>query len=172
VIALNESISKDSFDKYDTYMILASTTGGYYDPEKNSLQLFNYADKDFDDIPTISLNKDNVSEKLAQFTSYLTSFLPLIFTFLFILAFLSFAVGIFLGTILFSIFTAFLAWILGKIWGVENTFGTWYLKAIHADTLHILLVWTIGWIIPLSIIPFFGTILVLIVLFVNDNFRK
>lgn len=173
-ISTNENITRDSFQKYDSFVILASTTGAVYDADKNSINFFNYknSDVDINEIQNITVDKNFAVEKINSVSGYLFKILPYIAVIFVLGYFILASIAIFVGTLIFAIFSAFLAWLIGKIWGIEKVYRVWYLKAVHADTLYILLAWTIGFILPFTVIPFANTILVLLVLFFNDSFKK
>ncbi len=168
----NENISLESFRKYNSYAILSSTTGAFFDSEKNSVNFFKYTDENFKDVDNLSIDKNTAINNVNSVSEYLLKILPYFMLYMSVLYFIIVGIMIFIGTLIFSIFIALLSWLIGKIWGINKDFTTWYLKGIHANTLYILLAWTVGFVFPFTMVPFAGTILVLLVLFFNDNFKK
>jgi hypothetical protein len=156
-------------DQYDTFFVMATSSAAYRDREVT--KVLNYEDIE-DKYPDLVINKNLVREKTRDVAYYINSAMPYIFIFGFILLFIFFVLAIVAGELIGAIFFGFLAYIVAKILNIQSTFGTWYLKAIRADTLFLVLSWTVGWIIPFTVIPFVNTFVVLLVLYFNNNFKK
>ncbi len=171
-ISPNEPIDLNSFEKYKSFAILSSTTGAIYDTEKKSIELFQYKDKNLQEIQNLTINKNSAFETLNLLSDYLFKLFPYFLVLFSFSYFVIVGIFIFIGTLIFSLFTALISFLIGKFLNIEKDFQTWYKKSIHADTLYIILAWTIGFIFPVFLIPFSNTILVLLVLYFNDNFKK
>lgn len=172
VVAPQEEFTNDLFDKYKSYAIFASSTAGFFDPQKETIQTYHYKDKETGHVANLEITHDFAKEKIQTVSEYLNSILPFIFFLLAVLMFVCLSVYIFISALVFAIFTALLAWLIGKLTKSDLGYGDWYLRAIHADTLYILLAWTVAWIIPFTFIPFMNTIFVLGVLYLNKNFER
>jgi hypothetical protein len=171
-IDVTENINRNSFEKFDSYLVLSSTTGAYYDTEKNAVNFFDYENMGDEVGEDITVTKDDVISKVIYYSEYFESILPMLYALAILFMLVFFTIFIFIATLLYTLFSALLAWTLGKIWNKNHTYGVWYRKSLHADTLYIILAWTIGIIFPFGIIPFANTIFVLLVLYFNDNYKN
>lgn len=171
-VSPNEPITLNSFEKYKSFAILSSTTGAIYDIENKSIELFQYKDEDLQAIQNLNINKNSAGETVNIFSNYVFKYFPY-FLISFMFAYFFFVgIFIFISTLIFSLFTTLISFLVGRFSNIEKDFLVWYKKTIHADTLYIILVWTLGFVFPFAIVPFSNTILVLLVLYFNDNFKK
>lgn len=170
-IDVTENINRSSFEKFNSYLVLSSTTGAYYDTEKNAVNFFDYEDMSDGEDDNITVTKDDVISKVIYYSEYFESILPYLYVLVLVFMLVFFTIFVFIATLLYTLFSALLAWTLGKIWNKNHTYGVWYRKSLHADTLYILLAWTIGIVFPFGIIPFANTTFVLLVLYFNDNYK-
>lgn len=171
VISANEEFSPVLLDKYDTLGVMASSSLGFYDESEERMEVIDYTDVD-EEYNDIVVDKDLAMSKAEIAAEYINASIPYIYTLGVLFVFLACLLMIFFGELLLALVTGLIAFLIAKFKKIGGTYKSWYLKSIHADTLWLVLAWTLGWIIPFSVIPLLNSIVVIVVLFVNDNFKK
>lgn len=180
VLSSGESINQDSLNKYNAYAVISSTTIAYEDSKDVGVKLARVEDikKEFEkeDMPTnLVIDKNFALEKTEQATKFLSIFLKFLYPLMFVIVFVCMFMYFILAGFLSALFYAFVAFLMGKFTNknlTKNlTYGSWYLRALHADTMYVLLSSTVGWVIPFTFIPFLGLILAMGVLYINKNFE-
>lgn len=176
IISPNELLDSSTFSQYNTYLMMSSTTAGFFDPEKNTVQFYNYQelrDKASTGIPeSFIVTKSTAQNYAIIIGDYINNYSFLVFFFITTMTLIVLAFMITVGTLVFCLVLALITLIVGKIWKSETTYINWYKKAIFANTSYILLAWSLGWLLPITGIPFFNTILVFSLLLINKNFNK
>lgn len=171
VIAPTEEFSPELFTKYDSYIIVSSSSAAIYDPSKESIKTM-----DLKDVPASmqgkTLDKIQASKLAGDVREYVNRIAVFMYPVLAIGILFGATLYIIISALLFALWIAFICWLIGKFTKSTHGFGDYYLRAIHAETLFIILSWTIGTIIALGAIPLFNTLLTLFVLYFNDNFKK
>lgn len=172
VIDTNKDFNLSILKDYSTYALLAHDNAGVYDESKQKLQMLSYSDfqKNF---PTSSgeINKKQALLIYETLASYIKRILPYIFVFGILFGILGMFMWICLGILIFALFTGLLAFLLTRFTKYRKSLGEWYLIAIHADTLPVILLYTLGLLINIFYITFSYTLLVLILVYLNakDN---
>jgi len=161
VIDTASPLTIDLFKSYKTLALLSRDSMAYYDNNAVKIQSL---DKTFNGIIT----KAKVSEAINKVMPYLKILpfvlVPIIFIFSFI--------GFVLGNLFYLIFGAFVIWVAAKIRNRKLGYGTAYQIGFHAITLGVILESTVFWFYPNLEFPFFFTILMLAIVWINLKFSS
>jgi hypothetical protein len=169
VITPKEEYSDDLIGKYNSMLVLASTSLGF--SNGGSIEKVKYSELKFD-FDEIVVNKEIALNKATELKSYIegysTTFLLTLLTVMFVLI----IIFAFLANLIFALFTGLVAFIISLALKSKSNYGAMYLKAIHADTFYILISATLGWVIAFNLIPFLNTLMVLFILYTNKVFES
>lgn len=171
VITTQDEFSSSLFDKYSAFAVFTPKTAAIYDQGNHSIRDFTYEEIN-KEYPELNISKSLILEKLVKVENGYKKIAPIVSILCLLAIFIGITFFVFIGTIIYALFSALVIFIISKLLKKEDTYGEIYLKAIHADTLYILLFWTIGLIFPILEIPFLNLALVIAVFAINNEFKN
>lgn len=159
VIDTASPVTLDLFKSYKTFVLLSRDSIAYDDSGAMKIQPL---DQSINGVVT----KAKFTEILNQYMPYLkiSSFIlaPIMFIFLFF--------GFIVGNLIYLIFGAFVIWIAAKLMKQNLEYGKSYQFGLHAITLGVILEATVFWFYPDLEFPFFFTILMIMIVWINLKF--
>jgi len=156
VIDTKSPLTMDLFRNYNTLFLLSYDSIAYYDNNAIKIQSL---DKTFNGVVT----KAKVSAALNEVKPFLKiiplALLPIVLIFSFI--------GFIFGNLIYLIFGAFIIWLALKAMKRNLGYGKAYQIGLHAITLGVILEATIFYFYPSLEFPFFSTLLMLAIIWMN-----
>ena len=146
----------EGFHGYKTAVLLMKDNVAYYS-DKGEIRI-----QPLKGIPDTTINKPTVAKLVGKIAPFLVFIGPLIAIGVFLIAMIALSFKL-----AYLLFGAFLIWGLMKIKKISGGYGKAYQIGIHAMTLSILLNVIIFLFVPNFRVPFFFTIVMLVVAFVN-----
>lgn len=169
VIDPSQEFSREALTLFNSYLLFASSSLGILD-ENDRIKEILYSDFD-EEFKEIEITKDITLQKTEELSKVMESSVPFVLFALFASLFVFSIIFLFVYSLVFAIFSAAVAKIISLILKSKTTYGTWYLKSIHANTFYTIISALSGWIIPIFGIFFLNLIIVFIILFINDSFK-